>query len=270
MSNLPFNIAFVFYFMAVLLGISELVRGSKATERLMLICVGFGFINHTISIVYRYAAAGHLPITSPHEAASFFAWCVVLMFFVMEFRYKLGLLGSFIMPVVFFLMLASSLMSRDLKPLSPTLQSYWLGIHTLFAFLANASFALAFVTGIMYLVQEHYLKSKHLGDLFGRLPDIQTLDQVNYRLVAVGFPLLMLAMLSGALWAHNVYGSYWRWDPRETLSLVTLLIYASIVHARVVMGWRGKRAAVFSIIGFVTVIVAFVGIKILQKGYHVF
>jgi len=270
MGIVPFELALTFYFAAVIIGVVELIKSSRAAERLMLASAGFAFVNHTISIVYRYTASGHLPITSPHEAASFFAWAIVLLYFILEFRYKLGLLGSFIMPLVFFMMLASSMLSRELKPLSPTLQSYWLGIHTLFAFTANAAFALACVTGIMYLVQEHYLKSKHLGELFERLPSIHTLDYINYRLITIGFPLLTLAIISGALWAESAWGSYWRWDPREVWSLVTWLIYALILHARMLAGWRGKRASVLSILGFVTILVAFFGIKLLEKGMHVF
>jgi cytochrome c-type biogenesis protein CcsB len=273
MSVLPFELALTFYFAAVILGAVELVKGNRTTARLMQILIGIGFLNHTLSIVYRYAVGDHLPITTPHEAASFFAWCTVLLYFVMEFRYKVGLLGAFIMPVVFFLMLASAMMSREMKSLgeiSAALRSYWLGIHTLFAFMANAAFALAFVLGIMYLVQEHYLKSKRLGDLFERLPDIQTLDYLNYRLISVGFPALIVAMVTGSLWARSAFGGFWRGDPREVLSLITFLIYALILHSRLMAGWRGRRAAVLSILGFIFVILAFAGIKIFQRGYHIF
>lgn len=270
MSVYPFEFALTFYFAAVILGIVEIIRHGKITERLMIASATLGFVIHTVSIVHRYAVAGHLPITSPHEAASFFAWAVVCLFLLMEMRYKIGLLGAFIMPVAFLLMIASSVLSRDIKPLHPTLQSYWLGIHTLFAFMGNAAFALACCTGIMYLVQEHYLKSKHLGDLFERLPDIQTLDYLNYRLISIGFPALILAMISGSLWANSAWGSYWSWDPREVLALITMLIYAIILHARLLAGWRGRRAAVLSILGFASILVAFFGLKLFQKGMHVF
>ena len=273
MSILPFELALTFYFAAVIVGIVDIAKAGKHTARLMHLLIGIGFINHTFSIVYRYAVGDHLPITTPHEAASFFAWCTVLLYFIMEIRYKIGLLGSFIMPFVFFLMLGSAMMSRELRPLTEinaAFKSYWLGIHTLFAFTANAAFALAAVTGVMYLIQEHFLKTKRLGDLFERLPDIQTLDYLNYRLISIGFPALAVAMATGSLWAHSTFGTYWRWDPREALALVTFLIYALILHSRLVAGWRGKRAALLSILGFVTIIVAFVGIKLVQKGYHVF
>ncbi len=270
MNVLPFELALTFYLAAMVVGIVELFKSSRATYWLMQGAAALGFVNHTISILYRYIVAGHLPITSPHEAASFFAWAIMLLFFLLEFRYRPGLMGSFIMPLVFFMMLASAMLSRDIKPLSPTLQSYWLGIHTLFAFTANAAFALACVTGIMYLVQEHYLKSKHLGGLFERLPDIQKLDYINYRLISLGFPLLTLAMITGAMWANSAWGSYWSWDPREVWSMITWLIYATILHTRLVMGWRGRKASVMSIVGFITILIAFFGIKLLQKGIHVF
>jgi cytochrome c-type biogenesis protein CcsB len=174
------------------------------------------------------------------------------------------------MPVVFVLMLSSSMLPSEIKPLSPVLQSYWLGIHTVFAFLGNAAFALAFGIGTMYLVQEHYVKSKRLGDLFDRLPSLQTLDEINYRLITLGFPLLTLAIITGALWAESAWGSYWNWDTREVWSLITWFIYAIILHARLTAGWRGRRAALLSIIGFLTILIAFFGIKLLRKGMHVF
>jgi cytochrome c-type biogenesis protein CcsB len=167
-------------------------------------------------------------------------------------------------------MLSSSMLPREIRPLSPVLQSYWLGIHTLLAFLGNAAFAVAFGTGIMYLLQEHYLKSKHTHGLFRKLPSIQVLDEINYKLISLGFPLLTLAIISGALWAETAWGSYWRWDPKEVWSLITWLIYALILHIRLTAGWRGKRAAVLSIIGFLIVLFTFFGVNFLLKSLHTF
>jgi cytochrome c-type biogenesis protein CcsB len=270
MGIILFELALTFYFAATIVGILELFRGSKITSRIILSLAGIGFGIHTVNIVYRYITAGHIPITNAHEATSFFSWCIVLIFFILQFRYRIILLSSFIMPVVFILMLSSSMLPREIKPLSPVLQSYWLGIHTVLAFLGNAAFALAFGIGSMYLVQEHYVKSKHLGGLFERLPSLQTLDEINYRLITLGFPLLTLAIITGALWAESAWGSYWNWDPREVWALITWFIYAIILHARLTAGWRGRRAALLSIIGFLTILIAFFGIKLLQKGLHVF
>jgi cytochrome c-type biogenesis protein CcsB len=265
-----FELALTFYFAATIIGIIELFKGIKTAEKIMLLSVVLGFALHTVNIAYRYFVGGHIPITNPHEATSFFTWCIVLLFLILEIRYKIGLLGSFIMPVVFVLMLSSAMLPREMKELSPVLQSYWLGIHTLLAFLGNAAFAMAFGIGAMYLVQERYVKSKHPHGLFERLPSLQSLDEINYRLITIGFPLLTLAIITGALWAETAWGSYWRWDPREVWSLITWLIYAIVLHARLMAGWRGKRAAILSIIGFLTILIAFFGIKLLRKGLHVF
>ena len=270
MGVILFELALTFYFAATIVSITELFKSTKITSRIMFSLAAIGFTIHTANIIFRYVTAGHIPITNAHEATSFFSWSIVFIFFILQFRYRIILLSSFIMPVVFILMLSSSMLPREIKPLSPVLQSYWLGIHTIFAFLGNAAFALAFGIGVMYLVQEHYVKSKHIGGLFERLPSLQTLDEINYRLITLGFPLLTLAIITGALWAQSAWGSYWNWDPRETWSLITWFIYAIVLHARLVAGWRGKRAALLSIIGFLTILAAFFGIKLLQKGLHVF
>jgi cytochrome c-type biogenesis protein CcsB len=270
MGTILFELALIFYFTATIVSIIELFKEKKIISYLMLFLIGAGFVLHTANIMQRYIVAGHIPITNFHESTSFFSWSIVLIFFILQFRYKVSILCSFVMPIVFLLMLSSSLLPQEIKPLSPVLQSYWLIIHTVVAFLGNAAFALACGIGTMYLVQEHYVKSKRLGGIFGRLPSLQTLDALNYKLITLGFPFLTLAIITGSLWAESAWGSYWRWDPREVWSLTTWFIYAIILHARLVAGWRGRRAAILSIVGFFIILVTFFGIKLLQKGLHVF
>jgi len=265
-----FELALTCYFAATIVCVMELFKGTKTTSRIMLSLVVAGFAFHTANIIARYVLSGHIPIANLHEASSFFSWCIVLLFFYLEYRYKLGLLGAFIMPVVFILMLSSSMLPRKIEPLSPVLQSYWLGIHTVLAFIGDAAFAMAFGIGLMYLIQEHYVKSKHLGGLFKRLPSLQILDEINYRLITIGFPFLTLAIITGALWAESAWGSYWRWDPKEVWSLITWFIYALVLHVRLTVGWRGKRAAILSIIGFCVVLFTFFGVNLLLKGLHSF
>ncbi|GBE02692.1 cytochrome c biogenesis protein CcsA [bacterium BMS3Bbin06] len=268
--TLLFELALTLYFAATIVGIVEFFKGSRATTTIMNALIGAGFVFHTANILMRLYVSGHLPITNLHEASSFFSWCIVLLFFFIEYRYRIGLLGSFIMPVVFILMIASSILPRGIKQLSPVLQSYWLGVHTFLAFLGDASFAMAAGIGVMYLVQEHFLKKKHLGSLFQRLPNLQVLDEINYRLITIGFPLLTLAILTGAIWAENAWGSYWRWDPKEVWSLITWFIYVLVLHVRLKLGWKGKKAAILSIIGFAVVLFTFFGVNLLLKGMHTF
>jgi len=270
MGTILFELGLTFYFAAAIISTVDLFMGSRASSRLMLLAAGAGFVIHTSSIVYRYFAAGHIPISSMHEASSFFAWCVVLIFFLLEYRYKIGIMGSFVLPVVFLLMLSSSFLPREIRPLSPVLQSYWFGIHTFLAFLGNAAFAVAFGLGIMYLLQERNLKAHHLHGLFQRLPSLQMLDEMNNTMINFGFPLLTCAIISGALWAEQAWGSYWRWDPREVWSMIIWFIYALILHIRFTAGWRGKKTALLSVIGFMVILFTFFGVNILFKSLHSF
>lgn len=267
---LLFELALTFYFIATISGVIEIFRGKKDTSKVSLYLSIIGFAFHTANIIVRYIEGGHIPVTSMHEAASFFSWCVLILFYIHEFKYKLGLLSSFILPIVFFLMFSSSIFPREIKVLSPVLQSYWFGIHTILAFLGDAAFAMACGIGVMYLIQERNVKSKHLSMLFQKLPSLQILDEINYHLITMGFPLLTLAMITGVVWANSAWGTYWRWDPKEVWSLITWIIYAIVLHLRLTVGWRGKKAAILSIIGFVFVVFTFFGVTLILKGKHIF
>ncbi len=160
MGTILFELALTCYFAATIIGIIGLFKGSKESSQLMLVVAGAGFLIHSASIVYRYISAGHLPITSMYEATSFFAWCIVLIFFFLEYRYKIGIMGSFILPIVFILMLSSSVLPRGIHPLSPVLRSYWLGIHAFLAFSRQCSFC-------------RRLRYRHNVPAAGALPEIE-------------------------------------------------------------------------------------------------
>ncbi|HDH01355.1 MAG TPA: c-type cytochrome biogenesis protein CcsB, partial [Nitrospirae bacterium] len=257
-----FELALSFYFVSTVSSIIWLFKGRKATSKLIIAATAIGFLLHTSSIAARYIKGGHFPVTNMHEAASFFAWCLVLLFLYHEVRFKLGLLSSFIMPIVFSLILVSSFFPRELQELRPVLRSNWFGIHVILAFMAYSAFAMACGIGFMYLIQEKYLKSRRLGGLFQRLPSLQVLDEINYHLITLGFSLLTLAIVTGAVWAHSAWGSFWRWDPKEIWSLISWLVYILILHLRLRVGWRGKKTAMLSVTGFATVIFTFFGVNL--------
>ncbi len=265
-----FELALTFYLLATITGLIEIFKKKTSTSKIVLYLSIVGFICHTISIIVRYAQGGHIPVTNMHESASFFAWCIAILYFFHEYRYKPGLLSSFIMPFVFVLMFLAAIFPREITTLDPVLKSYWFGIHILLAFLADAAFAMACGIGIMYLIQEKHVKSKRINRLFMKLPSLQVLDDINYHLITIGFPLLSLAIITGVIWANNAWGTFWRWDPKEVWSLITWLIYALVLHLRLTFGWRGKKAAILSIIGFAIVTFAFFGVTLILKGRHVF
>ena len=195
------------------------------------------------------------------ESLSFFSLMIVVAFIVFERRYQVTTLGSFVTPVALLMLFVSSTMHGAVRQLPPILQSNWFWFHALLAFFSYAAFAIACGVAVMYLIQQHFLKTKNFGALFQKLPSLETLDEISYRSLAVGFPLLTIAIISGAIWSEQAMGSYWVWDPKQTWSLITWLIYAALLHGRLTIGWRGKRAALLSILGFIVLLITFIGMK---------
>lgn len=229
-----------------------------------------GFVLHTTALIFRYYAAGYLPITNLHESFSFFGWAIVLVYVVVNTKYRIRVLGAFVAPIVLILVVIGLALPKEILPLHPALRSFWLPFHAIFAFLGDAVFALAFCAGIMYLIQEQQIKSRKTGGLLMRLPSLEVLDELNYRSLTLGFPLLTVGIITGSVWASYAWGSYWSWDPKETWSLITWFLYAALLHQRLAIGWRGKKAAVMAIVGFLSVLFTFLGVNLVLSGLHAY
>jgi cytochrome c-type biogenesis protein CcsB len=227
-----------------------------------------GFAALSLFLITRGVMAGHHPISNLFEALNFFAWSTVCSYFILQYRFRIKVLGALVMPIVLALMAFSLAQDKSIAPLIPALQSNWLGIHTTLAFLGNSFFAIAFAGSILYLIQERQLKKKNLGSLFQRLPSLDVLDRLHYRSLTIGFPLMTFGIITGAIWAASAWGSYWSWDPKETWSLITWFIYAALVHARMTIGWRGRKAAWLSILGFAAILFTFLGVNLILGGLH--
>ncbi|MBF0119034.1 MAG: cytochrome c biogenesis protein [Desulfobacterales bacterium] len=217
-----------------------------------------GFSGSSLGIILRWlesykAGIGHAPLSNMYESLIFFAWAVILIYFFINYKYKNQMIG--ISSSLFaFLAMAYAAMSPNIndriQPLVPALKSNWLIAHVVTCFLGYAAFSIAFGISLLYLVK---LKKE--------------LDELIYETVAFGFIFLSIGIITGAVWANSAWGSYWSWDPKETWSLVTWLIYAALLHARVTRGWQGKRIAYLSIIGFIAVLFTYFGVNYLQ-GLH--
>ncbi len=226
------------------------------------------FLLHTLVIIIRSFQSGHFPVTNLHESLSFFAWALTLFILVLHKRYKISVIFSFATPIVVLFLIFSFTTPVGLQPLPPVLKSAWLPIHVVLAFLGDAIFALTFCVSIMYLLQERNIKQKKVGKMMNLLPSLTLLDQLNYRLLSIGFPLLTLGIITGSIWAEYAWGSYWSWDPKETWSLITWLVYAALLHQRLTVGWRGRKAAWVAIVGFGLVLFTFLGVNLLLSGLH--
>lgn len=261
MTHLFFILTVALYGCATAAYLTCLVRTSPLLTLWAARILSLGFAAHMLSTIHLANKMKYLPLTNMQESLSFFSLAVVGSFIFFERKYKVTTLGSFIIPVALVMLIASSSLHMGARQLPPILQSNWFWIHALLAFASYACFTIAAGVAVMYLIQRYFLKTKHFGALFQKLPSLETMDDISYRCLTVGFPLLTVAIISGSIWSEQAMGSYWIWDRKQTWSLVIWFIYALLLHGRLTIGWRGKRAAILSILGFIAILFTFFGMK---------
>jgi cytochrome c-type biogenesis protein CcsB len=214
--------------------------------------VGFGF--HAASILIRASQVQTFAFTQRYESFSLFAALAALAFLLVYWKYKLAL-GVFAFPAIFVMAFVANLTADEAPDTPEMLRSRWIYIHTPLVILGYVAFFIAFSAAVLYLIQERELKSKRV--FHNRLPSLEVCDDLAYRSLAIGFPLMTLGILSGALWAQQEWGVSWMSDGKILLAFMTWLIYLLLIHYRLIVGWRGKKAAYLAIVGFVGVLVTF-------------
>lgn len=246
------------------------IRTEKAIHRIAYGFLLAGFLSHTLGLAMLVSQIRQMPVTTLPQTFSFFAWAIVGSYLAFQLKFNIRILGTFVSPLaVIFMLLSSAIPSRAI-PSSQLFKSVWLTLHVATTFIGMAIFALAFCAGVMYLLQERQIKSKNFGLLYRRLPSLEVLDSLNYVCLTFGFPLITIGLISGFVYAGAVWRSFWHWDPKEILFVVTWLIYAVLLHERLAVGWRGRRAAIMAIIGFSAILLTFVGTSIILKVHHSF
>ncbi len=276
-SSLLFNVATFAYLASMLILFAFLASRNKAVGSAGIIPAYAGLVAQSVAILLRWKesydmGAGHAPLSNLYESVVFFSWTIVLIFVLLDLRYKYRVIGAFVMPFALLGMAWAQLgLHNGIEPLVPALQSNWLLYHVVTCFLGYAAFAVACGISIMYL-----LKAGHddgdstagTASVLSMFPPIMVLDDLNYRAIMVGFPLLTIGIITGAAWANYAWGTYWSWDPKETWSLIVWFVYAAFLHARFTRGWVGKRAAWLSIIGFGSTIFCYLGVNLFLSGLH--
>jgi cytochrome c-type biogenesis protein CcsB len=245
-----------------------LFRDQEQLHRISWTILLAGALFHGAALVMRTLNTGHLPVTTVQEALSLFAWVFVVTYLILQIWLQLRILGSFVSPLAVVFMVSSSLSPSHIMIKSEFFKSGWVIVHVASLFMANALFALAFSLGVMYLLQERHIKRKNFGFLYERLPSLERLDSIAHCCLMSGFPLMTAGLITGFAYAAVVWHSPWNWDPKEILSLVTWIIYAVLVHERLAVGWRGRRAAWLSILGFSATLLTFVVANLLLSGHH--
>ena len=279
-STFFFNITTLGYFAAMVLFLGFLVTHNSAVALVAKLTAIGGFVTNTIALGLRWNESyqllgvdGRAPLTNLYESVVFFAWSILLIYILVDWKYKQPSLGAFILPFAFFGMIwAQYSLSDTIDPLVPALQSNWLTYHVITCFLGYAAFALACGVSIMYLIkvgkEEKSAEESPIGGILGMFPSTKVLDDLNYKAIMVGFPMLTLGIITGAAWANYAWGTYWSWDPKETWSLIVWFIYAAFLHARFTRGWVGRRVAWLSIFGFAATIFCYLGVNLVLSGLH--
>lgn len=190
-----------------------------------------------------------------------FAWVVVVIYLALQFRHKVPVLGAATALLAVLVLAYASTFETKIEPLMPALRSNWLTFHVFTCFLGYGAVAVAFLSSLAYLVAARpgskvAVETAHAFEL------------VTEKTISFGFLFLTVGIISGAVWANSAWGTYWSWDPKETWSLITWFIYAVFLHCRFMRGWRGKRAAWISVIGFISVVMTYVGVNLLLSGLH--
>ncbi|QCQ23309.1 c-type cytochrome biogenesis protein CcsB [Desulfoglaeba alkanexedens] len=236
----------------------------------------FTLVIHSAGMLLRWKESydlgfGHAPLSNLYESLVFGAWSIMLVYFLLERRSKQRALGV-IPSVLAFLAMAYASFSPEIdsriQPLIPALKSNWLIAHVITCFLGYAAFAVSLGISVVYLLKKKDNPGHGSSGVLGMFPTSRQLDELNYQMILFGFLWLSVGILTGSVWANSAWGSYWSWDPKETWSLITWLIYAAVLHVRAVRRWRGRKVAWLSMLGFASVLFTYFGVNFLLSGLH--
>jgi cytochrome c-type biogenesis protein CcsB len=247
----------------------------------------------------RWIVAGYFPLSNLYESLLFLTWTLLTIYLYIELKTKSKLIGAILIPVALLISgFANLTLSPEMQkssPLVPALQSNWLMLHVSMMLLSYATLIMGSLLCILFLVISKYkdIDFKSINDSslplynimldyyeakllspsnemseLGKLKLLQSLDNWSYRIIGLGFPFLTIGIISGGVWANEAWGSYWSWDPKETWALITWLVFATYLHARITKGWEGKKTAVLGGLGFFVIWICYLGVNFLGKGLH--
>jgi cytochrome c-type biogenesis protein CcsB len=261
------RIAVLAYIVATATAAVQLLSNRSSGRSIATAALWVGLAFQVGALVARSVAVGHFPVTSFSESLALVGVVVVCGFLGLQARWPVASLAVVIGPLALAVTLAAYTFHRGGEMVPPPLRSVLLPVHVTLAVLGNALFSMAFAVSLMYLVQEGRLKAKRL-DARLRLPPLETLDRWNYRLLTWGLSLFTLAIVSGIVWAHLVWGRFWSAEPRLLWAMITWGVYAVVFQGRVAAGLRGRRAATLTIVGFATLVCSLIGVNFFTPGRH--
>jgi cytochrome c-type biogenesis protein CcsB len=239
------------------------VRG-KPPRAIVQRALWMGLLFHTATIVVRWIAGGHPPVTDTYELNLIGSWFTMLVFLLFAMGRKIDQTIGLIVTPITFLVLGHGFMSRtEALPMSPAYHSPWLIVHVVFAWIAFGCFAVAAGAAGMLLLRDRLADGGRR-----RIPSVEALDMASYRFIVLGFINHAVMLASGAIWAKKLWGHYWSWDALETWSLITFIFYALYLHMRAFLGWKLRRAAWLAAFGLIVLSISFWGVEFFSASVH--
>jgi len=263
-------LALAFYLGATVVYLAFVISQRRGFFRMGRLILWIGWVLHTAAIAVAWVELGALPAASLRQSLDLFSWAIVGSALLLNLRLAIMVLGALAAPLGVVAMLAASVLPPAVQAPTPVFKSLWLTLHVATVMGAYGLLAVTCLGALLYLLLDWRIRAKKLGPLFKRLPSLSLVDALNHRALLAGFTLMTVGMITGAVYAQLVLGSYWRWDPKEVWSLITWLLYAALLHTRLVSGWRGRRGAWLAIAAFGVLLFTFIGVGLLMPGYHSF
>ena len=244
----------------------------ETPDRLVGIAVSLTVLGTLLLIggsVTRALATQRAPFGNMYEFGVTGTAIALTVYLIMVWRSRIQWMGGVVLAVSIFILAMSISSYTPAGPLVPALNTFWKYIHVSSIMVAAAMFMVGAAASVLYLAKARAEERGSVGPVLARFPAAARIDQVAFRMNAIGFPMWTFgALISGPIWAHLAWGRYWGWDPKEVWALITWIVYAGYLHARVTAGWKGRRAAYLALIGFVTFIISYYVVNLFVSGQH--
>jgi cytochrome c-type biogenesis protein CcsB len=242
----------------------------KKTEHLPFLFLLPALLSHAVLLILFGIREHRLPVGNLVEACLMVTWVTVVLFTLIARGTTLDFMGIVLLPFAVISIFLSELNRKNVAASKPMMGLVWAYIHVPLMILSVATLALTFVLAVMYLLQERQLKSKQPAFFYYRLPSLEVCEDLAFKSLWTGFFLLTLGIVTGMIASRTLTGVYWNWDYKEIWALITWIVYAILIHGRLLASWRGRKAAYLAIVGFAFMLFAFAGVSFLVKGYHAF
>lgn len=259
------QLSVLIYLIASVLYISNLWNISRSLRPLLNYPLYAGVLCHFISI-FLLVKSGLLFDGSFDNSIFLFAFFIMVVFLIYQLKSNTYVLGALVLPLVFLITLPSVVLPTDLVNQGQPSGNPVVLIHIFITFLGQAIFTLAFFAGLLYLFEQNRVKSKKISGLLKKFPSLSTLDGINHYCLLIGFPLLTVGLALGIIISKSTLGVFLRWQQKEIWAIITWFLYAFLIYGRIGIGWKGRKAAIGAIAGFIVIVITFIALGYLRTG----